>query len=53
MRNTAPVSVGSTVVDTWWVDIAERTVKSHLHNIFQRLGVTHRTEAALWAQRNL
>ena len=34
-------------------DIAERTVKSHLHNIFQRLGVTHRTEAALWAQRNL
>ena len=35
------------------LDIAERTVKSHLHNIFQRLGVTHRTEAALWAQRNL
>ena len=35
------------------LNIAERTVKSHLHNIFQRLGVTHRTEAALWAQRNL
>ena len=35
------------------LDITERTVKSHLHNIFQRLGVTHRTEAALWAQRNL
>ncbi|HWM01966.1 MAG TPA: response regulator transcription factor [Actinophytocola sp.] len=35
------------------LDIAERTVKSHLHSIFQRLGVTHRTEAALWAQRNL
>jgi DNA-binding NarL/FixJ family response regulator len=35
------------------LSIAERTVKSHLHNIFQRLGVTHRTEAALWAQRNL
>ena len=35
------------------LDIAERTVKSHLHNIFQRLGVSHRTEAALWAQRNL
>jgi DNA-binding NarL/FixJ family response regulator len=33
--------------------ITERTVKSHLHSIFQRLGVTHRTEAALWAQRNL
>jgi DNA-binding NarL/FixJ family response regulator len=35
------------------LDIAERTVKSHLHSVFQRLGVTHRTEAALWAQRNL
>ena len=35
------------------LDIAERTVKCHLHNVFQRLGVTHRTEAALWAQRNL
>ena len=35
------------------LNITERTVKSHLHNIFQRLGVTHRTEAALWAQRNL
>ena len=35
------------------LNIAERTVKSHLHNIFQRLGVTHRTGAALWAQRNL
>lgn len=35
------------------LNITERTVKSHLHNIFQRLGVNHRTEAALWAQRNL
>ena len=35
------------------LDIAERTVKSHLHSIFQRLGATHRTEAAWWAQRNL
>jgi DNA-binding NarL/FixJ family response regulator len=33
--------------------ISERTVKSHLHNVFQRLGFTHRTEAALWAQRHL
>jgi DNA-binding NarL/FixJ family response regulator len=26
-------------------------VKAHLTNIYQRLGVTDRTQAALWAQR--
>ncbi len=31
--------------------ISERTVKAHLTNIFQRLGVNDRTQAALWAQR--
>lgn len=31
--------------------IAERTVKAHLTHIFQRLGVTDRTQAALWATR--
>jgi DNA-binding NarL/FixJ family response regulator len=31
--------------------ITERTVKAHLTNIYQRLGVTDRTHAALWAQR--
>jgi DNA-binding NarL/FixJ family response regulator len=31
--------------------ISERTVKAHLTSIFQRLGVTDRTQAALWAQR--
>jgi DNA-binding NarL/FixJ family response regulator len=31
--------------------ISERTVKAHLTNIFQRLGVVDRTQAALWAQR--
>ncbi len=31
--------------------ISERTVKAHLTNIFQRLGVLDRTQAALWAQR--
>lgn len=30
--------------------ISESTVKSHLTNIFQRIGVTDRTQAALWAQ---
>ena len=33
--------------------IAERTVKAHLTNIFQRIGVTDRTQAALWAKDNL
>jgi DNA-binding NarL/FixJ family response regulator len=32
--------------------ISEKTVKAHLTNIFQRIGVTDRTQAALWAQRN-
>ncbi|MFF0343322.1 response regulator [Kribbella sp. NPDC004875] len=31
--------------------ISERTVKAHLTNIYQRLGVTDRTQAALWSQR--
>ncbi len=33
--------------------ITERTVKAHLTNIFQRLAVTDRTQAALWAERHL
>lgn len=33
--------------------IAERTVKAHLTNIFGRIGVTDRTQAALWAERHL
>jgi DNA-binding NarL/FixJ family response regulator len=32
--------------------ISEKTVKSHLTSVFQRIGVTDRTQAALWAQRN-
>jgi DNA-binding NarL/FixJ family response regulator len=32
--------------------ISEKTVKGHLTAIFQLLGVTDRTQAALWAQRN-
>ncbi|MGI8613438.1 MAG: LuxR C-terminal-related transcriptional regulator [Nocardioidaceae bacterium] len=31
--------------------ISERTVKAHLTSIFQRVGVTDRTSAALWAER--
>jgi DNA-binding NarL/FixJ family response regulator len=33
--------------------IAERTVKAHLSSVFQQLGVTDRTSAALWARENL
>jgi DNA-binding NarL/FixJ family response regulator len=32
--------------------ISERTVKAHLTAAFLRIGVTDRTQAALWAQRN-
>ncbi|HET7652032.1 MAG TPA: response regulator transcription factor [Acidimicrobiales bacterium] len=35
------------------LSITERTVKAHLTNIFQQLGVTDRTQAALWARDNL
>ncbi len=33
--------------------ISERTVKAHLTNVFQALGVSDRTQAALWAKEHL
>jgi DNA-binding NarL/FixJ family response regulator len=33
--------------------ITERTVKAHLTAVYQQLGVTDRTQAALWAKDNL
>ncbi len=33
--------------------ISERTVKAHLTSTFSRIGVTDRTQAALWAERHL
>jgi DNA-binding NarL/FixJ family response regulator len=33
--------------------ISEKTVKTHLTHVFQQIGVTDRTQAALWAQQNL
>jgi DNA-binding NarL/FixJ family response regulator len=33
------------------LQISEKTVKGHLTNLFQRIGVTDRTQAALWAER--
>ena len=32
--------------------IAEKTVKAHLTNVFRRIGVADRTQAALWAERH-
>ncbi len=34
------------------LEISEKTVKNHLSAVFQKLGVTDRTQAALWAQRH-
>ncbi len=33
------------------LEISEKTVKSHLTRIFREIGVTDRTQAALWAER--
>lgn len=33
--------------------ISERTVKAHLTSVFNSLGVTDRTQAALWANDHL
>jgi len=35
------------------LSITERTVKAHLTSIFNRLGVSDRTQAALWAREHL
>lgn len=34
------------------LEISEKTVKTHLTSIFRSLGVTDRTQAALWAERH-
>ena len=33
----------------WQMSVSVRTVEAHLRNIFGKLGVRSRTEAALWA----
>ena len=35
------------------LEISEKTVKAHLTRVFQTIGVSDRTQAALWAKRNL
>ena len=34
------------------LSISEKTAKTHLTNVFRTIGVTDRTQAALWAERN-
>lgn len=34
------------------LEISEKTVKAHLTRVYDRIGVTDRTQAALWAQRH-
>ena len=34
------------------LEIAEKTVKNHVTHIFETIGVTDRTQAALWAQKH-
>ena len=34
------------------LQISEKTVKAHLTSVFRAIGVTDRTQAALWAERN-
>jgi DNA-binding NarL/FixJ family response regulator len=34
------------------LQISERTVKGHLTHVFERIGVTDRTQAALWAREH-
>ena len=34
------------------LEISEKTVKAHLTSVFKQIGVTDRTQAALWAERN-
>ena len=34
------------------LEISEKTVKAHLTSVFRELGVTDRTQAALWAERH-
>jgi DNA-binding NarL/FixJ family response regulator len=34
------------------LDISEKTVKAHLTSVFRQIGVTDRTQAALWAKQH-
>ena len=49
LRMVVEGSSNKTIADR--LDITERTVKTHLTTIYQKLGVTDRQQAILWAQQ--
>ena len=50
LRLVAEGYANARIARTLWV--AEQTVKFHLSNIYRKLGVSNRTEAARWATRH-
>ncbi len=50
LRLVAEGYANARIARTLWV--AEQTVKFHLSNIYRKLGVSNRTEAARWAARH-
>ena len=50
LRLAAEGASNAEIAKRLWV--TEQTVKFHLSNSYRKLGVSNRTEAGLWAQRN-
>jgi two-component system, NarL family, response regulator LiaR len=48
LRLVAEGAANAAIAKTLW--ITEQTVKFHLSNVYRKLGVSNRTEAALWAR---
>ena len=47
MRTVSAGLINKAIAQKLWV--TEQTVKFHLTNIYRKIGVTNRTEAARWA----
>jgi two-component system response regulator DegU len=50
LQRVAAGASNAEVAQTLWV--TEQTVKFHLSNVYKKLGVANRTEAAVWAEQN-